>query len=84
MLVGKISNRRRKFKLLKEAVDKKIDRVIFQIPTVGNVQSVNKIFETVKGYSLPMPVETWVVIEDWDTHKDEYVCDRVVMVPKRF
>jgi hypothetical protein len=25
-----------------------------------------------------------VVIEEWDTHKDEYVCDKVVVVPKDF
>ncbi len=31
-----------------------------------------------------MPLETWVIIEDWDTHKAEYVCDKVVVVPPDF
>src|SRR5208283_3411056 len=60
------------------------DNIIFQIPTVGNFKSVNKIFETVKNYGLPVPLETWVIIEDSDTHKTEYVCDRVVVVPPDF
>ena len=68
----------------KGQVDKKVDNIIFQIPTIGNVKSVNKILETVRNYALPMPVETWVIIEDSDTHKPEYVCDRVVVVPKDF
>ncbi len=47
---GKIFNRTRKTTLLKQKgqVDKKVDNIIFQIPTVGNVKSVNKIFETGK------------------------------------
>ena len=45
---------------------------------------VNKIFETVKGYNLPMPIETWAVIEAWNTHIAEYVCDKVVVVPADF
>ncbi|HMK94343.1 MAG TPA: glycosyltransferase family 2 protein [Candidatus Limnocylindrales bacterium] len=65
-------------------VDKKIDKIIFQIPTVGNFRSVNKIFETVKSYKLPVPLETWVIAEDWDTHKDQYICDKLVVVPKDF
>jgi hypothetical protein len=83
---GKIFNRTRKKALLKQKgqVDKKVDNIIFQIPTVGNVKSVNKILETVKNYALPVPLETWVIIEDWDTHKAEYVCDKVVVVPPDF
>src|SRR5271157_2941398 len=84
--IGKIANKTRKSALLKQTglVHKKVDNIIFQIPTVGNVKSVNKIFETVKNYALPMPLETWVIIEDWDTHKAEYVCDKVIVVPKDF
>jgi hypothetical protein len=83
---GKIFNRTRRITLLKQKgqAEKKVDKIIFQIPTVGNVKSVNKIFETVKNYDLPVPLETWVIIEDWDTHKAEYVCDKVVVVPKDF
>jgi hypothetical protein len=83
---GKIFNRTRKNTLLKQKgqVDKKVGNIIFQIPTVGNVQSVNKIFETVKNYDLPVPLETWVIIEDWDTHKTEYVCDKIIVVPPDF
>ena len=84
--IGKIVNKTRKSALLKQKgqVDKKVDKIIFQIPTIGNVKSVNKIFETVKNYALSVPLETWVIIEEWDTHKTEYVCDKIVVVPKDF
>jgi len=83
---GVLFNRTRKTALLKQKgeVDKKVDNIIFQIPTIGNIKSVNKILETVKNYALPVPLETWVIIEDSDTHKTEYVCDRVVVVPPDF
>lgn len=86
LLIGKYFHSTRKNRLLavKENVEKKIDKIIFQIPTVGNFQSVNKIFETVKNYELPVPVETWIVIEDSDTHKNDYICDKMVVVPKDF
>lgn len=84
--IGKIVNKTRKSVLLekKGEADKKVDKIIFQIPTIGNVKSVNKIFETVKEYPLSMPLETWVIIEEWDTRKTEYVCDKIVVVPKDF
>jgi hypothetical protein len=86
LLFGKWFNQKRKSKLTKQkgSVEKKIDKIIFQIPTVGNFQSVNKTFETVKSYKLPVPLETWVVVEDGDAHKAEYTCDKVVVVPKDF
>jgi hypothetical protein len=86
LLFGKWFHQRRKSNLIKQKgpVEKKIDKIIFQIPTVGNFQSVNKIFETVKSYNIPAPMETWVVVEDWDTHKAQYKCDKVVVVPKDF
>jgi len=86
LLFGKWFNQRRKSNFIKQKglVDKKIDKIIFQIPTVGNFRSVNKIFETVKSYKLPVPLETWVIAEDWDTHKDQYICDKLVVVPKDF
>jgi hypothetical protein len=86
LLFGKYFSKTRKANLIKKkaAENKKASKIIFQIPTIGNYQTVNKIFETVKGYSLPLPLETWVVIEDWDTHKSDYKCDRAVVVPKEF
>lgn len=86
LLFGKYFKLKRRNDLIREKgqVQKKIEKIIFQIPTVGNFQSVNKAFQTVKGYNLSIPMETWVVIEEWDTHKDQYVCDRVVVVPKDF
>ena len=86
LLIGKIANKTRKSSLVNQngQAEKKFDNIIFQIPTIGNVKSVNKIFETVKNYALPVPLETWVIIEEWDTHKTEYNCDKVVVVPKDF
>ncbi len=86
LLFGKYFKIKRRRDLIarKGPVQKKVDKIIFQIPTVGNFRSVNKTFETVRGYNLPAPIETWVVIEEWDTHKGEYVCDKVVVVPKDF
>ena len=86
LLFGKWFNLRRKSKLVKQKgpVEKKIDKIIFQIPTVGNFRSVNKIFEKVKSYEIPAPLETWVVVEEWDKNKAQYKCDKVIVVPKDF
>ncbi len=86
LLIGKWGKLRRRKNLIRQKgiSGKKVDKIIFQIPTIGNFKPVNRAFETVKGYDLPAPLETWVVIEEWDTHKDEYVSDRVVVVPKDF
>ena len=86
LLCGKGFHKKRKANLStpEKTAQRKVSKIIFQIPTIGNVQSVNRIFQTVKNYNLPQPIETWVVIEDWDTHKSEYLCDRVVVVPKDF
>ena len=84
--LGMIYNRRRKITLTSKngQAKKKIDKIIFQIPTVGNVRSVNKIFETVRNYDLSVPLETWVVIEESNKRNAEYVCDKVVVVPANF
>lgn len=84
LLLGKMCNRRRRKGSKNNNFKKNVEKVIYQIPTIGNVRMVNRILETVKGYSLPVKVETWVVIEEWDTHKDEYVADKVVVVPASF
>jgi hypothetical protein len=84
LVLGKIYNLKRRRHVRREDARKNIEKIIFQIPTIGNVQMVNKIFETVRNYDLPVKLETWVVIEEWDKHKDEYVCDKVVVVPSSF
>jgi len=86
MLLGKLFNRTLKSDLIKQKgdVEKKVDKIIYEIPTVGNYKLVNGVFEEVKNYNLPVPLETWAVVEERDIHKDQYVCDRVVVVPKDF
>ena len=84
LVLGKIYNLKRRRHVRNEGARKSIEKIIFQIPTIGNVQMTNKIFETVKKYNLPVKVETWVVIEEWNKHKDEYVADRIVVVPSSF
>jgi hypothetical protein len=84
LLLGKLFNRRQQKSVRKTNFKKNVEKVIYQIPTIGNVRMVNRILETVKGYGLPVQVETWVVIEDWDQHKEEYVADKVVVVPSSF
>jgi len=84
LLLGKIYNRKRRKSVRHESAKENIEKIIYQIPTIGNVKLVNRILETVKNYALPVKVETWVVIEEWDTHKDEYVADKVVVVPASF
>jgi hypothetical protein len=87
LVAGKIFHRRRKLTLTGESdgkTKKKVGKIIFQIPTVGNFQTVNKIFETVKNYKLSVPLETWVVVEERDTNKADYLCDEVIIVPADF
>ena len=84
LLLGKLFNYKKRRTVGKKSTKKNIEKIIFQIPTIGNHQMVNGIFNTVKNYELPVKVETWVVIEEWDTHKDDYVADRVVVVPSSF
>src|SRR4030067_3509992 len=84
LALGIIYNAKRRRHVRTESAAKSIEKIIYQIPTIGNVQSVNNILKTVKNYDLPVKLETWVVIEEWDKHKDEYVCDKVVVVPYSF
>lgn len=62
----------------------RVDKIIFQLPTIGNVKTTNKIFETLRGYDISVDYECWVVIEEWDKHKGEYNADRTIVVPKSF
>jgi hypothetical protein len=84
LLLGKVYNAKKRRIVRSESDKKNIEKIIYQIPTIGNVQMVNKTFETVKNYNLPVEVETWAVIEEWDTHKDEYRADKVMVVPSCF
>jgi len=64
---------------------KRVSKVIFQIPTIGNVNEVNTIFRSVKSYNLPVPVETWVLIDEKHYRPDmKFECDRVIIVPASF
>jgi hypothetical protein len=81
-LVGKIANCVRRRKLSKNS--HRIDKIILQIPTVGNYETVNQIVKTVKSYNLPVEVESWVIIEEDDENRDKYIADRVIVVPKDF
>jgi hypothetical protein len=79
--------RKKKERKYKREYMRPLDLIIFQVPTVGASPDVlNKIFSTVKGYkSLPIRVETWVVIEHTDDPKKYYpYADRVIVVPKSF
>jgi hypothetical protein len=79
--------RRRKERRHKREYMRSLDLLIFQVPAVGQSPEVlNKIFETVKSYkSLPIRVETWVVIEHADQPSKYYPhADRVIVVPKGF
>lgn len=64
---------------------KRVSKIIFQIPTVGNVEECNKILSTIKSYELPVPVETWILIDE-KNYKPEmkFNCDRLVIVPATF
>lgn len=84
LALGKIYNFKRRRHVRQKGDGISIEKIIFQIPTIGNVQMVNKIFETVRNYALPVKLETWVIIEESDKHKDEYVADKVVVVPSSF
>jgi len=81
-VLGEIARRRNVRKYTENRRD--VERIIFQIPTVGNFQTTNQTFETVRGYNLPIPIECWVIVEDWDKHIGKYNADRVVVVPSQF
>lgn len=84
LLLGKAYNHRKHKHMRQTDAEKGIEKIIFQIPTIGNYQLVNRTFQTVKNYDLPVKVETWVVIEERDNHRDDYVADKVVVVPSSF
>jgi hypothetical protein len=64
---------------------KRVSKVIFQIPTIGNVETCNKIIQIVRSYSLPVPLETWVLIDQKHYRLDmKFDCDVLVVVPESF
>src|SRR6266851_8654537 len=81
-LLGELSRRRNydKFKTPQRDVDK----IIFQIPTLGNYQTVNRAFASVRDAKLAVALECWAIIEETDENKTKYEADRVVVVPKEF
>jgi len=79
LLSGKFANFLKRRKFQRRA---KVDLLIFQVPTIGNVETVNEIIKRFKSYNLPVPTESWVVIEEGDN--GNYIADRVVVVPKDF
>jgi hypothetical protein len=80
-VAGKIANHVRRRKLFK---NRRVDKIIFQIPTIGNYETVNEIIKTVKSYNLPVEIESWVIIEEDDENRGKYIADRVIVVPKDF
>src|SRR3972149_5454894 len=86
VIVGKIFHSNNKKQLIDRVkrLNEKIDLVIFQIPTVGNSKTVNEIIKSVKGYNLPYKFESWVIVEENNKIRDEYRCDRLIIVPKDF
>ncbi len=85
VILGKIFHSRNKKRLLHQALQKdKLELVIFQIPTVGNVKIVNNIVQSVKNYNLPYKVESWIIVEANNVFKEDYMSDRVIVVPSDF
>jgi hypothetical protein len=81
-LAGQVACRLRRASLGRR---KKLEKVIFQIPTIGNVEECNTIIEKVRGYGLPAPLEAWVIIDAKHYRPDmRFNCDRLVVVPEDF
>jgi hypothetical protein len=61
----------------------KTSKMIIQITTIGNQETVNKIIRTIRDYHLPIPYRIWVVTEPWS--RGRYLgADRVIVVPQEF
>jgi hypothetical protein len=64
---------------------RKVDKVILQIPTIGNVEECNTIIETIRRYNLPVKLEAWVLIDQRHYRSDmRFNCDRLIIVPESF
>jgi glycosyl transferase family 2 len=81
-VLGEIARRRNARKFYTSRRD--VERIIFQIPTLGNYETTNRTFAAVRGYNLPVPLECWVIAEESDASVANYDADRVVVVPADF
>ena len=73
-----------KYRRCNNAEDRDLEVIIFQIPTIGNYRTVNQIFEIVRGYHFPVPLQCWAVVEEADPEIGNYNADRTVVVPAHF
>ena len=57
--------------------------MLIQVTTAGRAaEVVDGILDTIRGYGLGLPIETWVVTEEGDTHA--YRADRTIPVPRSY
>jgi hypothetical protein len=62
-----------------------VQRIIYQIPTIGNVEECNRILRAVRKYGWPAPLETWIIIDEGNYRPwMRFECDRLVVVPSSF
>jgi hypothetical protein len=49
------------------------------------VEECNTIIESIRSYKLPVPVETWILIDENNYRSDmKFNCDRLIIVPNDF
>ena len=79
---GQVAYRRNKKKLGRRPP---VSRVIYQIPTIGNIEECNRILRRIREYEWPCPLETWIIIDEKNYRPDmRFECDRLVIVPNDF
>jgi hypothetical protein len=79
---GQVAYRRNKKKLGRRSP---VQRIIYQIPTIGNVEECNRILRAIRKYKWPAPLETWIIIDEEHYRPDmRFECDRLVVVPRDF
>jgi hypothetical protein len=79
---GQVAYRRNKKKLGKRPP---VQRIIYQIPTIGNVEECNRILRKIRKYEWPATLETWIIIDEGNYSPGmRFECDRLVVVPSSF
>jgi hypothetical protein len=79
---GQIAYRRNKKRLGRRPP---VQRIIYQIPTIGNVEECNRILRKIRKYEWPAQLETWIIIDEGNYRPGmEFECDRLVVVPSSF
>jgi hypothetical protein len=79
---GQIAYRRNKKRLGRRPP---VQRIIYQIPTIGNFEECNRILRAVRKYEWPAPLETWIIIDEGNYRPGMgFECDRLVVVPSSF